>query len=189
MGVMNFLHAERATLPDNFRSEIDFVTRRTNTRAELHDHVCGIGAEALNHLRNRARDNAELGAFTPGMHQTDSRRFWIDNVNGATIGDVNAERDTESIRNDAVTTGEFFVTFHWCIPNRDFVPVNLFGGKQRPIAESSGIANALMGFFKPRQCFRFIVRDVDPRDPLRKNVTTVRQLCQGSELFNRQWLH
>ena|SRR6266480_1309836 len=123
------------------------------------------------------------------MDKTDSWRLWIDDVNRAAIGDVNSKRDTALIRNDAIATGEFFVTFHWRINQCDFVPVNLFGGKQRPIAESSGIANALMGFFKPRQCFRFIVRDVDPRDPLRKNVTTVRQLCQGSELFNRQWLH
>jgi len=150
MGVMNFFDAERATLPNNFRGEIDFVVRRTNAGTKLHDQVRGIRAEAIDHLRNRVRDDAELGAFAPGMHQTDSRRFGIDNVNRATIGHVNAERDTESIRNDAVATGEFFVTFHWCIPNRDFVPVNLFGGKQRPIAESSGIANALMSFVKPR---------------------------------------
>ena len=35
--VVNFFHAERPTLPDNFRREIDFVMRRTNTGAELHD--------------------------------------------------------------------------------------------------------------------------------------------------------
>jgi len=124
--------------------------RRTNTRAELHDHVCGIGAEALNHLRNCAGDNAELGAFTPGMHQTDSRRFWIDHVNRATIGDVNAECGTTLIRDDAVAAGEFFIAFHWRINECNLVSVNLFRGNQRPIAESSGIANALMGFLKPR---------------------------------------
>ena len=87
---MNFFYAKRATLPDNFRGEIDFVMWRANAGAELHDHVRGIGAEAINHLRNCVRNDAELGAFASGMNQTDSRRFWIDNVNRAAVGDVNA---------------------------------------------------------------------------------------------------
>ena len=41
-GVVNFFHAKRAALPDNFRCEIDFVMRRANTGAELHDDVRGI---------------------------------------------------------------------------------------------------------------------------------------------------
>jgi len=147
---MNFFDAERATLPNNFRGKIEFVVRRTNTRAELHDHVCGIGAEALNHLRNCAGDNAELGAFTPGMCYTNSWRFWIDHVNRTAVSHVNAERDAALIRDDAVAAGEFFIAFHWRINECNLVSVNLFRGKQRPIAESSGIANALMGFLKPR---------------------------------------
>ena len=94
---MNFFDAERATLPNNFRGKIEFVVRRTNTRAELHDHVCGIGAEAFNHLSDRVCDDAKLGAFAPGMHKADRRRFWVYDVNCATVGDVNAERDAALI--------------------------------------------------------------------------------------------
>src|SRR5205823_12553165 len=91
-----------------------------------------------------AGDNAELGAFTPGMHQTDSRCFWIDNVNRATISHVNAECGTTLIRDNAVATGEFFIAFHWRINECDFVSVNLLSGKQRPIAKSNCATNFAM---------------------------------------------
>ena len=105
--VVDFLYAERGTLPDNFAGKIDFVVRRANTRAELNDHVCGTGSEAIDHLSDCIRDNSELGAFTAGMHQTDGRCFWIDDVNSATVCDVNAQRDAALIRDDAVAAGEF----------------------------------------------------------------------------------
>src|SRR5207253_11208513 len=47
-GILNFFYAKRATLTDNLRSEIDFVVRAPNARTEEHDHVCRIGAEAIN---------------------------------------------------------------------------------------------------------------------------------------------
>ena len=101
------LNTERATLPDDFGGEIDFVVRRANTRAELHDHVRWIGAEAINHLPDRVGDDTKLGAFATGMHKTDGRRFWIDNVNRATVCDVNAQRDTALIGDNAVAAREF----------------------------------------------------------------------------------
>ena len=106
-GVVDLLNAERTTLPDDFGGEIDFVVRRANAGTELHDHVRGIGAEAINHLSDRVCDDAELGAFAPGMHKADRRRFRIYDVNRATVGDVNAERDTALIRDNAVARGKF----------------------------------------------------------------------------------
>ncbi len=183
-GVVNLFHTERPTLPDDFRCEIDFVVRRANTRAELHDHVRGIGAEAINHLPDRIRDNPELSAFATGMRQTDSRRFWIDNVNGAAIGDVNAERDAPLIGDDAVAAGEFCAgrvgalrrpdaaARRPYLNNCDFVPVNLFGGKERPIADADCVANFVMRGVEPLQHFRFIMRNLDAGNSLGENVTT-----------------
>ena len=62
-GVVDVLNAERATLPDDFGGEIDFVMGWANAGTELHDHALGIGAEAFNHLSDRVCDDAKLGAF------------------------------------------------------------------------------------------------------------------------------
>src|SRR5437660_759828 len=126
--IVNFFYAKRATLPDDFRCKIDFVVRRTNAGTELHDHVLGIRFKAFDHLIERICDDAELGAFAAGMDQTDSRRFWIDNVNSTTVSDVNAERDTTLIGDNAVAGGKFFVSFKWRIYNCDFISVNLLRG-------------------------------------------------------------
>ena len=106
-GVVDVFYAERAALADDFGGEIDFVMRWANAGTELHDHVRGIGAEAFNHLSDRVCHDAKLGAFAAGMHKTDRRRFWIDDVNCATIGDVNAERDAALIGDNAIAAGEF----------------------------------------------------------------------------------
>ena len=100
------LNAEHATLPDDFGGEIDFVVGWANAGAELHDHVRGIGAEAFNHLSDRVCDDAKLGAFASGMHKANRRRFWIYDVNCATVSDVNAERDAALIGDDAIARGE-----------------------------------------------------------------------------------
>jgi len=65
------------------------------------------------HLRDGIRDHAMLSAFFSGVHETNRRFFWIDNVNRATIGDVNAKRDFSLIRDDTVATSELYVRFNW----------------------------------------------------------------------------
>jgi hypothetical protein len=95
------------TLPDDFGGEIDLVMGWANAGTKLDDHLRGIGAEAFNHLSDRVCDDAELGSFAAGMHKANRRRFWIHHVNRATISDINAERDTALIGNDAIARGEF----------------------------------------------------------------------------------
>jgi hypothetical protein len=108
-GVVDFVYTERAALLDDLGGEIDFVMRRPDAGTELHDHVRGIGAEAFNHLSDRVCNDADLGAFASRMHETNSRRLWIYDVNCATVSDVNPERDAALIGDDAVTAGEFAV--------------------------------------------------------------------------------
>ena len=119
------------------------------------------------------------------MDQTNGRRDWIDNVNGATIGDVNAERDSALIGNETVATGEFFVGRRRKVDpsslsfdaagNRDFVAVNLFGGEQRPIRNSDFATNFKMRGIEAAQRFGFVVRDVDAGNPSRKDMNAGRQ--------------
>ena len=115
------------------------------------------------------------------MDQTNGGRGWIDNVNGTAIGDVNAERDSALIGNETVATGEFFVgRRHEIDPsslsfgvagNRNFVPVDLFGGEQGPVCHSDFAANFKMRGIETAQRFGFVVRDVDAGNASRKDVT------------------
>jgi hypothetical protein len=65
------------------------------------------------HLRDGIRNDAKLRAFFSGVHEANRRFFWIDNVNRATIGDVNAKRDFSLIRDDTVAPSELYVRFSW----------------------------------------------------------------------------
>jgi len=131
VGVVDLLSADGAALPDDFGGEIDFIVGWANARTELHDHVRRIGPEAFNHLSDRVCDDAELGAFASGMHKANRRRFWIYDVNCATVSDVNAERDAALIGDNAVATGKFAAhrAAATAIDHRDFVSVDLFGGE------------------------------------------------------------
>src|SRR2546430_5244516 len=105
-GVVDMLNAERATLPADFGGKIDLVMGWANTRAELYNHARGIGAEAFDHLSDRVCDDAKFGAFASGMHKANRRRFWIYDVNYATVSDVNAERDAALTGDNAIAAGE-----------------------------------------------------------------------------------
>jgi len=185
-GVVDLLNAERAGLPDDFGGEIDFVVRRANAGAELHDHVRGIGAETFNHLPDRVCDDAKLGAFASRMHQANRRRFWIQDVDCAAVGDVNAERDAALIGDNAIARGEFAAhrAAATAVDYCDVVTMDLFGGEQRPtptssrardfigVAKAGCVANFSMYDIEPLQHFGFIVGDVYPGNSLRENVTT-----------------
>src|SRR6266566_2367606 len=154
-GVVDVLNAERAALTDNLGGEIDFVVRRPNAGTELHDQVRWIGPEAFNHLSDRVCDDAKLGAFASGMHKADRGRFWVYDVNGATVSDVNAERHTALIGDNAIAAGEFAThsAAATAIDHGDVVSVDLFGGEQRPIAKAGCVANFPMCGVEPLQHF------------------------------------
>src|SRR5258705_9768365 len=163
-GVVDVLNAERATLPADFGGKIDLVMGWANTRAELHNHARGIGAEAFNHLFDPVCDDAKLGAFASRMHKANRRRFWIYDVNCATVSDVNAERDAALIGDNAIARGEFATINstedsgrYSAFDNGDFVSVDLFGGEQRPIPKTGCVANFAMCGVEPLQHFGFIV--------------------------------
>ena len=134
--IVDFFHAEFAALRDHIRRKIDFVMRRPDAGAELYDQSRRIGTEAINHLSDTVRDDAKLGALATGMRETNRRRCRIDNVNSAAISDINAESDIALLRDDAVATGKF-ATAARTICNRDFVSMNLFRPKKRPVGNAN----------------------------------------------------
>jgi hypothetical protein len=186
--VVNFFYAERAALPDNFRGEIDFVMRRANARAELHDQIRGLGTEAINHCSDRVWDDTELSAFASGMHKSYGRLLWIENVNSTTVSDVNAQRDTGLIGDDAVAARK--VAAHGAaattIDDADFVSVNLFGYEKRPTAHADCVANFAMGSIEPLQHFSFIVQNIYAGNSLREDVARSPNRAECRKLLERQ---
>lgn len=130
--VVNFVYALRAALFDDFRGKIGFVMRRTNAGTELYDQVGRLRSQPCAHVRDRICDDTKLGPFAPGMDEADGQRFWIDNINRATIGYMNAEQSVFLVCDDSVATGKLFARFNWPIDNRNFVSVNLLRGQEWP---------------------------------------------------------
>ena len=162
-----------------------FVVRRANAGTELHDHVRGIGAEAFDHLSDRICDDAKLGAFAPGMHKANCRRFWIYDVSCAAVSDVNPECDTVLIGDNAIAAREFAAhrAAATAVDYSDFISVDLFGGKQRPIAKAGCVANFAMCGIEPPEYFGFIVGDVDAGNSLDETVTTDLDRAYRRKLF------
>jgi hypothetical protein len=192
-GVVDLANTERQALLDDFGSEIDFVMRRANARAELYDQVRGIGAKVFNHLFDCVCHDAELGAFASGMHEANRGHFWIDNVNSATICDVNAQRDAGLIGDDGVATGKFATinsagdSGHYSVVDDcDFVSVDLLGGEQRPVAKAGCVANFVMRCIEALQHIGFIMGDGDAGNSVRENMMNDANRAQRRKLFEEQ---
>lgn len=117
------------------------------------------------------------------MDETDGGRFRIDNVDGTAIGDVNAERDAALICDESVATGEFLVRCWRLIDNRDFVAVDLLGGKQRPFGQTDLAANFAMRSVETAQDLCLVVRDINARDAAGESVNAIRQRTERVETF------
>src|SRR5260370_41585524 len=154
---MNFLHASCVTLLDNFCGEIDFVMRRPNAWAELHNQLGRVRTETFSHLLDRFRNNRRLSPFFPGMDETDHRCFWIDNVNGTAIGHMNTKGNPFLVLDDSIAIREFSVPAYRLIDNRDFVSMNLLCGQKRPFCHSNFSTHLAMNSIESFQCFGFVV--------------------------------
>ena len=53
--------------------------------------------------------DAEFRAFFSRMDEADRRFFWVDNVNRAAVGHVNAERDFSLLCDEAIATAELLI--------------------------------------------------------------------------------
>jgi hypothetical protein len=164
---------------------------RPNAWTQLHNQFRRIRPEMLAHLLDRVRNDRVLGPLLARMHQADHRLFWIDKINGAAIGNVNAKRDLSQIRYDSIATGEFFVARHRKIDNRDLVAMDLLRSQERPIGHSNLASDLPMNTVEPAKRFSFIVRNVDAGNTFDERVPAHASVVQGGKVLDRffsgQW--
>ncbi len=156
------MHADNAgiaTLARDLGREIDFVMRRPNTRAYLRDEIARWHAESCFKQRDRARDDAEFGAFATGMNEADGAPFAVDEINGGAIGDVNAERQIALVSNQTIAAVETSIGRQRLIDDRDLVAMNLFRGREGKIANFP--AQFPMDGIEVGERDVLIVRDID----------------------------
>ena len=127
--------------------EVDFVKRRADARAELHDDVRGLAAEFALHFLDRDRGDAEFGAFAPGVQQRDDAALGIDEEDGTAVGDVNAEADARVGGDEPVGTRDGCGALR--IDDGDFTAVDLIGGDEDAIRESGAGAGGDVKFSEP----------------------------------------
>lgn len=123
------------------------------------------------------------------MYQTNGRCLLIDNVNRATIGDVNAECDATLIRNQSIAAAEFLIVFDCKIDNCDFVAVNLLRRDEWPLSEADLSTDSPVGGLQVPQSFGFIVRNIDPGDAFDESAATNAHRIERGKMFDRVFVH
>ena len=102
--------------------------------------------------------------FLSRMDQADRVAHGIDEINGAAIGDINAEADAALVCDQAITTVEALVPGGRPIDNGDALAMHLLRGNEgraaKPVCRSDFPMNAV----QPRERFHFIVRHLDAGD-------------------------
>ena len=173
-------------MPGDVRSEIDFVMRRSNTRAQLDDQVGWTRTELISHRFDRVWNHAEFGAFFAGMNETDRATNRIDEINRTAIGNVNAETDPPLISDDPIAIRETFVRRDRHIHDGDLFPMDLLRGDERGRAELMFGANFSMNTVEPCEGFGLVVRHLEARNTERETVDDLRQRAQRREMFDRK---
>lgn len=127
------------------------------------------------HRFDRVWDDAEFGPFFTRMNETDRATNWIDEVNGATIGDVNAETDSSPIGDDPVAICETLVRRDIHVDDGNFLPMDLLRGDKRRTPELMFGANFSVNRVEPGKRLGFVVRHFDARNAQRETVDDLRQ--------------
>src|SRR5436190_3251642 len=120
------------------------------------------------------------------MHQTYRRVDGVDEINSATIGDINAEANTALICNQAITTLETFVHRDRLMANADTLSVHLLRCDERRAAESMCSSDFTMHAIQPSERLQFIVRHLDIRDAQGESVNDVGQRAERWELLSQK---
>ena len=136
------------------------------------------------HRFDDARGDAKLRSFFSGVHQTDRIADRIDEVNSATIGDVNSETNAALISNQAVTAVETFVSRDRLIDNTDARTMHLLRSHEGRDAEPMFSPDFPMSSVQPSQRFRFVVRHFDAGDTQGETVNDVGQHAKRRKMFS-----
>src|ERR1700730_8377667 len=120
------------------------------------------------------------------MDEADGRCGWIDNVNGTTVGYMNAERDPSLIGDEPVRAGEMFVRLYGKIDNCNLITMDLLGRQQRPIADTDGAPNFCVRRVQTLQHLFFVMRNIDARNAAREDVATDFDCFERRKLLERK---
>lgn len=138
------------------------------------------------HRSDGVRDDAELSAFLPRMHQADRIAHGIGEINGAAIRDVNAEAKAALICDQAITAVKTLVLRGRPIDKTDALSVHLLRDNEGRAAESMSPPDFPMNAVQPSERFHFIVRHLDIGDTQCETVNDVVQRAERRELFSRK---
>jgi hypothetical protein len=154
---MNGRDAEITALPRDLGSEIGFIMRRPNARTELHHEVRSARTKMFGHRSDGVRDDAELGAFFPRMHQADRIAHGVHEINGAAIRDVNSDANAALICDQAIAALKTFVLAGRPIDNTNALSVHLLRGNEPRAAESMFAKDFPMNAVQPSKRFHFVM--------------------------------
>lgn len=171
--VVNFTDTSRATLRHDLRRKIDFVMRRANAWAELHDEVGSFHTEAIVQQLDGVSGDSERASFLAGVHKANGAAMSIGEINGTAISDINPETDIRLICDEAVAILEAVVARQRRLDDSDLISVNLPRGSKGVAFEAELAPRATMHLVEIRQHHRFVVRQLDAGNTPHK---TVRQL-------------
>jgi hypothetical protein len=107
------------------------------------------------------------------VDESDRRRFWIDNVNRAAIGDVNPENNLLLVGDQPIASGEHVIGVNRMIDNRDFIAVDLLCSEQRPISDSDLATKLAMSRIQSPKGLGFVVRNINAWNARDKTVTNI----------------
>jgi hypothetical protein len=99
------------------------------------------------------------------MHQADRSADGVGEINGAAIGDINAEANTALICDQAIATVETFAVCGHLIDKADALSMHLLRGNERRKAESMLPSNFPVNGVQSSEHFFLVVRHLDIGDP------------------------
>ena len=181
---MNIFHPALLATAHNLRREIHFVVRRADAGAQLHGQILRSGAESLHHEINRTPDNIEFAPFLSRVHEANPVAHGVDQINGATIRDIDAEARLGLSRKEPVTPFETLVGRGHAIDDPHFVAMHLLDGEKGSCADSKIGADCAVNRIEPTQRLLFIRTHIDPRDARDEAVDEARQSRESRKLLD-----
>ncbi len=184
--IMHVAHSSGASLPHDLGCEVDLVMRRTNARAELHDEVFRSGAADLAHLLDRARNDAEFGAFPARVDEPDEPRAAIHEIDRSAIRHINREADSRRRRDQSIDAWDSDLL----IDDRNVAAVHLLGSRKGLPGEAEVVSSLAMHTPEPRERGLPVGDDIDaPRTALDESRAEKRQRIERRERFDRTERH
>src|SRR3954469_15013742 len=119
------------------------------------------------------------------MHEPDCGSVWINDVNCAAIGHVNANRGLPLVGDEAIISSEVLVVCHLAIDHGHPIAVHLMRGQQRPCCHPQTIAGRSMRRIEPPQHFSFAVSHFDAGHPFYKRASAYADRIKGPKMLDR----